>query len=86
MSDSTISIGGVSVDINDPCAVLTQLRKAEVMVSVGESVSMARFGEDETRFTDANLKGLRELIVRYEGLCDRKNGKRRRHAMRPQFG
>ena len=78
---NTITIDGESIDINEPCAVLTALRKAELRVAVGESVSMTRFGEDEVRFSSANAGRLEKLIAHYERLCDRASGKRRRHAM-----
>ncbi|WP_223478739.1 hypothetical protein [Oricola indica] len=80
-----IVIGKTTVDINDPCAVLTELRKAEILVATGETVSMARFGEDETRFTEANLAGLQKLIARYETLCARKSGNRTRFAATVRF-
>ena len=51
---STMKIGGVEVDLNNPCDVLLELRKAQITVATGEAVSVARFGEDETRFTEAN--------------------------------
>lgn len=78
---STVQIGGESVDINDPCAVLAALRKAELAVALGESVSMMRFGEDEVRFSASNVGRLEKLIVHYEQLCVRASGRRRRHAM-----
>jgi hypothetical protein len=77
---STVKIGGVSVDINDPCAVLTELRKAQLRVATGESVSMQRFGEDEVRFTPANMGRLETLIQTYERSCAAKSGHRRRFA------
>lgn len=80
-----ITIGGVSVDINKPCDVLTELRKAELVIGVGEAVSMARFGEDETRFTEASLPALQKLIAQYEAKCDRASGRRRRYAAGIQF-
>lgn len=85
MATGTITIGGVAVDIDDPCAVLTELRKAELRVAAGESVAMARFGEDETRFTEASASRLERLIARYEDLCARKTGHRRRHAAPVRF-
>ncbi|HEV7436978.1 MAG TPA: hypothetical protein VGO22_19250 [Pseudorhizobium sp.] len=82
---SLVRIGSVSVDINDPCAVLTELRKAELTVATGGAVSMTRFGEDEVRFTDASSAKLAGLIAKYEGLCDRKCGRRRRYAARVRW-
>lgn len=81
----TMTIGGVTVDINDPCAVLAQLRKAQILVAAGESVAMARFGDDETRWSPANAASLERLIAKYETLCDRAAGKRRRFAAGIRF-
>lgn len=77
---STVTIGGVDVDINRPCDVLTELRKAQITIATGGSVSMTRFGDDEVRFTAASAARLDKLIETYEGLCDRSKGRRRRHA------
>jgi len=77
---ATVTIGGVDVDIDDPCAVLTELRKAEIIVAAGESVSMSRFGDEEVRFSAGSSRALSDLIARYEALCDRKCGRRRRFA------
>lgn len=76
----TVEIGGVSIDIDDPCAVLSALRKAQLVVATGGSVSMTRFGEDEVRFGAANLPALRKLIADYSTQCARKTGKRTRFA------
>lgn len=86
MSDSLVNINGVSVDINDPCAVLTQLRKAEILVAAGESVSMSRFNRDTTEFTQANLPHLEKLIAQFEVRCNRAQGKRGRYAAQFRFG
>ena len=80
LGPTEVRIGKVTVDINDPCAVLTELRKARLVAASDKSVSMARFGDDETRWTEANLAGLKELISEYEGLCARASGRRRRFA------
>ena len=80
-----VTIGGASVDINDPCAVLTELRKAQIRVAAGEVVSMARFGDDETRWSAANADRLDKLIAQYEARCDRASGKRRRFAAGIRF-
>lgn len=82
MSKNSVKIGGVVVDINEPCAVLRELRKAQIAIAIGESVSMTRFGEDEVRFTAASSARLDKLIATYEGLCVKTNGSRRRFAAR----
>lgn len=77
---STIVIAGVSVDIENPCAVLAELRKAQIIVATGGSVAMTRFGEDEVRFTAASTARLDRLIETYQRLCDRSCGRQRRYA------
>lgn len=79
---SMVSIGGVTVDLNDPCAVLTELRKAQLAIATGESVAMTRFGQDEVRFTATSSARLDKLIVTYEGLCAKAQGRRNRFAAR----
>ncbi len=83
---STMKIGGVEVDLNNPCDVLLELRKAQITVATGEAVSVARFGEDETRFTEANVAGLEKLITLYDGLCHRSQGKSYRQARTVRWG
>lgn len=77
---SIVTIGGVAVDINRPCDVLVELRKAQLSVATGETVSMTRFGQDEVRFTAASAERLEKLIATYEGLCAKSQGRRRRFA------
>lgn len=79
---ANITINDVSVSIDDPCAVLEQLKIARLKVVLGEAVSMSRFGEDEVRFTEANLKGLDAAIADFENQCALKQGTRRRSARR----
>ncbi len=79
MSD-LVTIGGVRVSIDAPCDVLRELRKAELVIATGGSVSMTRFGEDEVRFSETNRAGLASLIARYQGLCDAAQGRRMRRA------
>lgn len=76
----SVEIGGVSVNVNDPCAVVTELKKAQLVIATGGSVSMTRFGEDEVRFSAANLTALKSLIADYEAQCARKSGQRTRFA------
>lgn len=85
MSAGDVVINGVTVDIDDPCAVATELRKVELVVATGGSVAMTRFGSDEVQWSTANLKALRDLIARYEGKCAAQSGKRLRYAKRMRF-
>ena len=85
MAAGDVVINGVTVDINDPCAVVTELRKAELIIATGGGVIRARFGDDDVQFSSGSLSSLRALIGRYDGLCAAKAGKRLRYAKRMRF-
>jgi hypothetical protein len=85
MAASDVIINGVAVDIDDACAVASELKKVELIVATGGSVALTRFGSDEVQWTMANLGRLRELIQRYEGACAAKSGRRLRYAKRMRF-
>ena len=85
MAAGDVIINGVTVDINDPCAVATELRKAELMLATGGGVVRARFGEDDVQFSAGSMTALRDMIARYERLCAVKNGQRTRFAKRIRF-
>lgn len=81
-----MKIGGVTVDLDNPCQVLAELRKAEIAVATGETVSVARFGDDETRFAPASMSGLKGLIADYERKCGVAQGRRVRFAKSIRWG
>jgi hypothetical protein len=80
-----VTINGVSVDIEDPCAVAAELRKVELQVVTGGGVVMTRFDDEEVRWSAANLGRLRDLIDDYDRRCNLKNGVRTRYAKRMRF-
>ncbi|HEX5935286.1 MAG TPA: gpW family head-tail joining protein [Pseudorhizobium sp.] len=82
---SKVIIDGAEIDIRDNCAILDALLKVRLTLATGGTVSRTRFGEDEVTFTEANGARLDKLIATYEGLCDRSQGRRRRHAMGIQW-
>lgn len=82
---TTVLINGVSVDIDNPCEVASELKKAELIIATGGGVAMTRFGEDEVRWSAANAARLRELIERYENECAASQGRRRRYAKSMRF-
>lgn len=86
MAAGDVVINGVTVDINDPCAVATELRKAELIILTGGGVVRARFGDDDVQFSAASLSSLRGAISRYEDACAAKSGVRHRYAKRMRFG
>lgn len=85
MANGDVVINGVTVDINDPCAVVLELKKVELTIVTGGAVAMTRFGSDEVQWTAANLGRLRELIQRYERDCAARSGQRLRYAKRMRF-
>ncbi len=86
MPDNMVTIGGVSVDMDKPCDVLRELRKAQLVIATGESVAMTRFDQDEVRFTAGSATGLGALISDYERRCAAANGTRHRGARTVRWG
>ncbi|MCG6204189.1 gpW family protein [Rhodopseudomonas sp. HC1] len=80
-----VSIDGVEIDFDDPCAVARALRKVELQVSTGGGVVMTRFDDHEVRWSSTNMAQLRDLIANYERQCAVKNGTRTRYAKRMRF-
>lgn len=80
-----VQIGDASVDIEDPCAVVTALRKVQLQLAAGGGVVRARFGEDDVQFSASSMTALRDLISHYEGLCTAKSGRRARFAKRIRY-
>jgi len=83
---TTVLIDGNMVDVDDPCAVASALRAAELKVASGGGVVMTRFDENhEVRWGRANLDQLGELRARYERACNANSGQRTRYAKRLRF-
>lgn len=82
---SYVTIGDEQVDMDDPCAVATALRKAELMIVTGSGVVRARFGDDDVQFSVVSMTRLRDLIALYEDRCAAKSGQRRRFAKRIRY-
>jgi hypothetical protein len=85
MATGDVTINGVVVDINDPCAVAAELKKVELIIATGGSVALTRFGQDEVQWTRANLASLQAMIQRYDGQCAAQSGRRIRYAKRMRF-
>lgn len=83
---TSVLIDGALVDIDDPCAVATALRAAELKVVSSGGVVMTRFDDGhEVRWGRANVTALRDVIAEYERRCDAKSGRRNRYAKRMRF-
>lgn len=84
---STVTIGGVTVDASDPCALLGVLRPAYFKMLAGETEAEIRHGETSIRLNvyATNLTELRSVIERLEAECAAKQGRRRRYATSFRF-
>lgn len=81
-----VLIDGISVDIDDPCAIATALRVAELKIATSGGVVMTRFDENhEVRWARANLDRLAAVRAQYERACAAKSGQRSRFAKRLRF-
>lgn len=70
------TIDGVEIDFDNPCAIASALRKAELTIATGGGVVMTRFADHEVRWSETNLVRLREMIMDYERRCNAQNGRR----------
>tara|TARA_R110002020_G_scaffold266483_33_gene481492 strand:- start:8317 stop:8556 length:240 start_codon:yes stop_codon:yes gene_type:complete len=69
----------------DPCTKAARLREVRTAIATGDTVSKARFGEDEMAYFKANLDLLDREIVEADRLCAIQEGrtpKRTRYAIR----
>jgi hypothetical protein len=73
---------------DDPCIEAAELKKIRRDLITGEKASTVRFGEDEVRFTKADIGRLDSLIAEAEKQCailDGRKPKRTRYAMGTRF-
>lgn len=73
---------------DDPCQEAIDLRQARRDLVLGEKASLVRFGEDEVRFTAADIDRLDAMIAEADKQCAIAEGrtpKRNRFAMRARF-
>lgn len=73
---------------DDPCIEAAELKKIRRDLITGEKASVVRFGEDEARFTKADMARLDGLISEAEKQCaiaEGKTPKRTRFAMGVRF-
>lgn len=83
---TTVTIRKSVIDLSDPCAVAVELRKIRLQIAAGGLAETVRFGEDEVRYTKANLIALDQEIARYETACSVSvSGRRRRFAKSMRF-
>jgi hypothetical protein len=83
---TTITVRKHIFDTSDPCSVAEALKLIRLQIAAGGQAEVVRFGDDEVRYTRANLKALDREIERYETACSLMNGgRRRRFAKRIRF-
>ncbi len=67
-------------DWEDPCAILTWLRPQYYKVAAGRHTIQVRHGDTETRYSDANIQQLGNLMRQLEADCRAATGSARRRA------
>jgi hypothetical protein len=73
---------------SDPCAEAARLRELRTAIVTGRSESQIRFGDEEVRYTAADLAALDRLIAETERACAVSLGRplpRRRYARGIRF-
>ncbi len=81
-----ITIGGQTIDADDPCAVASALRAIRLRVVAGESVAETMIRDPATQrqvvFTPTNLATLDKAIADYAAMCESaRSGTRKRRAI-----
>lgn len=85
---ATITIGGVSVDTDDPCALYQALLGARLKMLAGESISEVSASDRSVRYNAwfSSLAALEAEINRQKDLCEQSTGGRpSRYAIRAGF-
>ncbi|WFP74508.1 hypothetical protein [Mesorhizobium sp. WSM4906] len=84
-----VSINGVAVDAEDPCALYQALYAVKLRILAGEHVEELQIQSPVTRelmrFSSANLKSLDAELMRLAAACSAKNGQRTHYAKRIRF-
>jgi hypothetical protein len=82
-----VTIGGMTVDMESPCALAGALKALRLQLVTGGVEEAIRFGEDEVRYSRANLASLDREIDKAERECAalQPGSARRRYAKRARF-
>lgn len=84
-----VTIGGVAVDQDDPCALYQALYAAKLKLLAGEHVEETELHSPATRrrlkVSASNLAALDAELMRLAAACQAKNGSRRRFAKTIRF-
>lgn len=81
-----VMIGGVAVDMEDPCALWQALYAHKLKILSGQQVEEIELRSPVTtrrsRFGAGNIPALDEELSRLQAACEAKSGRRRRFAQR----
>lgn len=62
--------GGAPPAVDNPCAMLPQLRAALYQLMAGQAKAEVRFGEQWTRWQRSDVKSLQHEVRRLEAICE----------------
>lgn len=62
--------GGAPPAVDNPCAMLPQLRAALYQLMAGQAKAEVRFGEQWTRWQRSDVKALQHEVRRLEVICE----------------
>ncbi|MBN9047451.1 MAG: hypothetical protein J0H18_17565 [Rhizobiales bacterium] len=83
---SNVRIRKTDIDLDNPCDAAKALRGLRIQIAAGGQTEVVRFGDDEVRYSKANIAALDQEIDRLSAECDRATGgTRRRFAKRMRF-
>ncbi|MDG4854580.1 MULTISPECIES: hypothetical protein [unclassified Mesorhizobium] len=84
-----VTINGVAVDQDDPCALYQALYAVKLRALAGEHVEelsiQSPVTREQLRFSGADIKALDAELMRLSAACSAKNGKRSRYAKTMRF-
>lgn len=82
-------IGGVSVDVNDPCALYQALYSAKLKLIAGERLEEVEVQSPATRrrirVAASNIAAIDGELMRLQAACEAKSGRRSRYAKGIRF-
>lgn len=85
----TITLAGVSVDAEDPCALYQALYSAKLKLLAGERIEETEIrssvSQRRIKVSLASMKDIDAELLRLASACSAKNGKRSRYAKEMRF-
>jgi hypothetical protein len=87
---TSVTVGGMTWDLDDPCATYAALRQIRLKLIAGESISEVQAGDANAqrrvRYNTASVEALDRAIAEAQSLCSQSDGGRpKRYAMRAGF-